>query len=106
MDEKHLHTLRKNILCALRKAEANLHSGREINLSLVADHVQVFQNYLTNHMPAHPSDALKELVQETFLDIQKLSDQIGEEIALNKRYSADVAASKKVMNAYTYGVKK
>lgn len=106
MDEKHLHTLRNNIILALRKAEANLKSGQEINLDLVADHLKVFQHYVMNHMPPHPSDTLKELVHDTFMDIQSLSDQIGHEITLNKQLMAEVSSSQKLVNTYTYGVRK
>lgn len=106
MDEKHLQTLRNNILMALRKAEAQLKAGNEINLDLLADHVRVFQHYLTAHMPAQPSDSLKTLVHDTFMDIQNLSDQIGHEIALNKQYMAELASSQKLMNTYTYGIRK
>lgn len=106
MDKRHLHTLRNNILMALRKAEAQLQSGSDINLDLVADHVRVFQNYLTRHMPQQPSDSLKTLVHDTFIDIQNLSDQIGNEIALNKQSMAELTSSQKLINTYTYGIRK
>lgn len=106
MDEKHLLTLRNNILMALRKAEAQLKAGSEINLDIVADHVRVFQHYLTNHMPQQPSESLKTLVHDTFIDIQNLSDQLGQEVVLNKQRMAELTSSQKLMNTYTYGIRK
>lgn len=57
-------------------------------------------------MPTHPSDDLKNLVQDVFLDIQRLSDHLAEEAKLSKSRIAEMANSQKITHTYTYGVRK
>ncbi len=100
MDEQHLHTLRQNILMALRKAEASLLSGHQVDFSLVEDHLNVFQAYLTRHMPEHPSTELKELVYDILHHIEGVAETISQEIQLSKQRIADLTVSSKVTHAY------
>ena len=106
MDEKYLHSLRQGIVIALKKAEASLLNDQAMDLDLVKERVQLFQNYLTKHMPENPSDELKSLVHDVFSDIQRLSDQIAEEAKLSKSRIAELTNSQKISHAYTYGVRK
>ncbi|MDP3936318.1 MAG: hypothetical protein Q8Q56_04975 [Alphaproteobacteria bacterium] len=106
MDEKYLHSLRQGIVIALKKAESSLLNDQPIDLDVVKDRVQLFQNYLTKHMPENPSDDLKTLVYDVFLDIQHLSDQIAEEAKLSKSRISELANSQKIAHTYTYGVRK
>lgn len=106
MDEKYLHTLRQNIVIALKKAESSLLNDQTIDLDSVKERVQLFQTYLTKHMPTHPSDELKNLVHDVFLDIQRLSDHIAEEAKLSKSRISEMANSQKITHSYTYGVRK
>jgi hypothetical protein len=106
MDEKYLHSLRQGIVIALKKAESSLLNDQTIDLDLVKERVQLFQNYLTKHMPQHPSDELKSLVHDVFLDIQRLSDQLAEEAKLSKSRISEMANSQKISHTYTYGARK
>ena len=81
-------------------------SDQPIDLDFVKERVQLFQTYLTKHMPTHPSDDLKNLVQDVFLDIQRLSDHLAEEAKLSKSRIAEMANSQKITHTYTYGVRK
>lgn len=105
MDEQHLHTLHKNIILALRKAEVDLRSDEPVNLDSVIAHLKLFQNYINDQMPQHPSHNLKSLVYDILDDLQVLSNQIAEEIKLTKLKASSARSSQKVMNAYTYGTK-
>lgn len=106
MDEKYLHSLHQGIVISLKKAESSLLNDQEIDLDSVKERVQLFQNYLTKHMPKNPSDELKNLVHDVFMDIQRLSDQIAEEAKLSKSRIAEMANSQKIAHTYTYGVRK
>lgn len=106
MDEKYLHSLRQGIVISLKKAESNLLNDQTIDLDLVKERVQLFQNYLTKHMPHNPSDELKSLVHDVFLDIQQLSDNIAKEAKLSKNRLSEMVNSQKITQIYTYGVRK
>lgn len=106
MDEKYINTLRQNIIFALKRAEANILNDQPLDLNLVTEHVQIFQNYLTKHMPENPSDDLKSLVHDVFFDIQRLSDQIANEAQLSKMRLSELTKSQKVIHGYAYGVTK
>jgi hypothetical protein len=106
MDEKYLHSLHQGIVIALKRAEASLLNDQAIDLDLVKERVQLFQIYLTKYMPENPSDELKSLVHDVFLDIQRLADQIAEEAKLSKHRIAEMSNSQKIVHAYTYGVRK
>lgn len=105
MDKQYINKLRQDIIISLKRAEANIMNDQPVDLTLVAEHVQVFQNYLTKHMPSNPSDALKSLVHDVFLDIQRLSDQLTEEIHLSKHRLAETNQSQKIVRGYSYGGK-
>lgn len=103
MDEHYLNTLRQNIIIALKRAEASLLNDQPLDLDEVMGHVQIFQNYVTKHMPEAPSDTLKHLVHDVFFDIQRLSDQITDEAQLSKMRLAEMSQSQKVIRGYNYG---
>lgn len=106
MDEQYINKLRQNIIIELKRAEANIMNDQPIDLTLVAENVQVFQNYLTKHMPETPSDALKSLVHDVFWDIQRLSDQLAEEAHLSKQRLSEANQSQKIVRGYSYGATK
>lgn len=106
MDEKYLHSLHQGIVISLKKAESNLLNGQDLDLDSVKERVQLFQTYLTKHMPENPSDELKSLVHDVFLDIQRLSDQIAEEAKLSKSQISEMAKSQRIVQSYTYGARK
>lgn len=106
MDGQHLHILRQNIVLALRKAEAALYNKEEPDLDPVIAHVEAFQAYLNKHLARNPTENLKMIIQDTFQDLQILSDRIAEEVKLAKAKISEGKATQKITNAYTYGVRK
>jgi hypothetical protein len=106
MDEQYLQALRQNILLTLRRAEASLYNGAEVDLDSVIAHVEIFQAYLNKHLPQNPTEDLKMVIQDTFHDLQVLSDRIAKEIKLAKIKISEGKSAQKITNAYTYGVRK
>jgi hypothetical protein len=106
MDEKYLHTLRRNVILALKKVEASLYNDTAIDFDGVVDHVKLFQDYLEKYIPENPSDELKTLVYDILQDVQILSDRITDEISVSKIKISENITQQRIMQTYTQGVRK
>lgn len=106
MDEQYLYKMRRDIMLALKKAEADLYNHDDPDLEPVFKQVEVLQAYISKHTSSNPSENLKTIIYDTFNELQIFSDRLAAEVKLTKSKISEEKINQKLTNAYMYGVRK